>query len=133
MTVDSESDVTPIFKNPDWTIIEGTYRPWLYTCGLAGPLKLRVQVAPKGSPARRYRVTLHFYELRDAADATTFDVTLQGEKTLVDLNATRQADGRKRPLVKQFTVKIAENLSLELAARNDTVPIINAMRLQELP
>ncbi len=133
VTVDSESAVTPIFHNPDWTKIEGAGRPWLYTCGLAGPLKLRVQLAPNGSPARRYRVTLHFCELRDAAARATFDVILQGEKTLVDLNVARQADGRKRPLVKQFTVKVAENLSLELVARSDTPPIINAMQIQQLP
>jgi hypothetical protein len=49
------------------------------------------------------------------------------------LPAARQADGRKRPLIKQFTVKVTEDLLLELVARNDAPPIINAMQIQQLP
>ena len=133
VTTDSESQVATIFKNPDWTKVEGTDRPWLYTCGLAGSLKLRVRLAPKDSPARRYRVTLHFCELRDSAERGTFDVILQGKKIRVGLNVSKEADGRYRPLVRQFSVEVMENLSLELATRSGTPPIINAMQIQQLP
>ena len=133
VTVDSESAMMPILHNPDWTTIEGVNKTWLYTCGLAGPLKLRVQVAPDGSPTCQYRVTLYFYELRDAVDTGTFDVILQGKKRLVDLRIARQANGRRRPLVEQFTVNVAEDLALELVARSDSPPIINAMRIQQMP
>jgi hypothetical protein len=133
VTNNPESIVMPIFRNPDWTTIEGTDRPWLYTCGLAGPLKLRVQIAPKGSLTRRYRVTLYFCEVRDGAGRGTFDVILQGEKKLAGLDVARQAGGRKRPLTTQFTVEVTETLSLELVAQSGTPPIINALQIHELP
>jgi outer membrane protein assembly factor BamB len=145
VTAHAEPAVTPILRNPDWTTIEDADHPWIYTCGLAGPLKLQVQLAPGGSPRGRYRVTLHFCELREPsvgrrnappdrqAGEATFDVMLQGETVLANLKVSEQAGGRNRPLVKQFPVEVAERLTLELVPRTGVSPIISAMRIEKLP
>jgi outer membrane protein assembly factor BamB len=133
VTTGDESAVTPLVRNPDWTAIEKTDQPWLYTCGLVGPLKLQIQLAPDGSPLRRYRITLHFCELHDTNGTGTFDVRLQGETVLANLKVPEQAGGRKRPLVKQFTVEVGAQLSLELAPKAGEPPTISAMRIEQLP
>jgi hypothetical protein len=129
----SESSVTPIFRNPDWTTIENTREPWLYTCGLTGALKLQVQLAPADSPRGQYRVVLHFCELRAASDEGMFDVVLQGETVLRNLNIAKQAGGRNRPLILPFITEAAERLSLELVPRTGIAPVISAMQIEALP
>jgi hypothetical protein len=133
VTASAESAVTPICCNPDWTAIEHASRPWIYACGLTGALKLQVQLAPAGSPGAWYRITLHFCELRDAPGDETFDVVLQGETVLANLNVSQQADGRNRPLVRQFTVEAAEQLTVELVPQTGASAIISAMQIEELP
>ena len=133
VTSSAESAVTPIFRNPDWTMIEDTSQPWIYTSGLTGALKLQVLLAPGGSPRARYRVTLHFCELRDASGEETFDVVLQGDTVLANLNVSGQAGGRHRPLIRQFTVEAEQQLTLELVPRSSAPPIISAMQIEKLP
>jgi hypothetical protein len=132
VTAGEESAATRLFRNPDWVTIENTERPWLYACGLVGPLELQIQLAPGDAAVREYRVTLHFCELRDAADGGTFDVLLQGETVLAGLNVSEQAEGRPRPLTKQFTVRVAEQLSLQLTPQTGAPPIISAMQIKRL-
>ena len=133
VTAGAETAVTPVLRNPDWTMIENTTQPWIYTCGLTGTLKLEIQLAPGGSPRGRYRVTLHFCELRDASSGeAAFDVVLQGETVLANLNVSEQAGGRHRPLIRQFTVEAAEQLTLELLPRTGASPIISAMRIEKM-
>ena len=133
VTAEAESAGTPILRNPDWTRIENTSQPWLYTCGLTGALDLQVGLAPAGSPGGQYRVTLHFCELREAEGEGAFDVVLQGDTVLANLNVGEQAGGRRRPLIRQFTVKAAESLTLELVPRTGASPIISAMQIERLP
>ena len=133
VTASEKSAATPLARNPDWVTIENTDQPWLYACGLVGPIELQVQLAPGGAPLREYQITLHFCELRDAPGAGTFDVLLQGETVLADLNVSEQANGRQQPLTKQLTVKAAEQLSLELKSRVSEPPIISAIEIEELP
>ena len=133
VTAGEVSAVTPIFRNPDWTSIANTDRPWLYGCGLVGPLRLRVQLAPDGAPLRPYRVTLHFCELRETSGTGTFDVLLQGETMLAELNVREEANGPERALAKPLDLQAAEQLSLELKPRTGDPPIISAVEIEELP
>jgi hypothetical protein len=133
VAADLESALTPLFRNPDWTAIANTDQPWLYSCGLTGPLKLQVDLAPEDVPLREYRLTLHFCELRDPGGDETFDVVLQGETVLAGLNVSDQAHGRQRALSRQFTVKAGKQLRLELRPRADAAPLINALQIEALP
>ena len=132
VTAGAESAATPILRNPDWTTIENTSRPWIYACALTGALELQVQLAPAGSPRLPYRVALHFCELRDATGEQAFDVVLQGETVLANLNVSEQAGGPNRPLIKQFTVEAAGQLTLKLVPRTGAPPIISAMQIEAL-
>jgi hypothetical protein len=90
-------------------------------------------MASGGAPPRQYRVTLHFCELRDNAVDGSFDVLLQGETVLDEVNVSRRAQGRHRPLTRHMTVSVAERLSLELRPRGGAPPMISAMRIEQLP
>jgi len=132
VTAGEASAVRPIFRNPDWTPIADTDRPWLYGCGLVGPLQLRVRLAPDGAPSRPYRVTLHFCELREGSRPGTFDVLLQGETVLAEVNVREEAKGPERALAKPLTLQAAEQLSLELKPRTGEPPIISAVEIEAL-
>jgi hypothetical protein len=132
VTLDEDSAVVPILRNPDWTTIEKSSRPWLDACALTGPLELRVELAPGGSRGGRYRVALHFCELRDNEGEATFDVVLQGETVLASLNVREQSGGTYRPLVREFTVEAAEQLTLDLVPRRGAPPTISAMQIEAL-
>jgi outer membrane protein assembly factor BamB len=132
VTAGAESAATPVLRNPDWTTIEKTSQPWIYSCGLTGALELQVRLAPTGSARARYRVALHFCELREAAGEQAFDVVLQEETVLANLNVSEQAGGPNRPLVKQFTVEAAEQLTLKLVPRTGAPPTISAMQIEAL-
>jgi len=127
------SAVRPILRNPDWTRIESTDQPWLYSCGLLGPLKLQVRLAPEGAPRRAYRIALHFCELREAGGSGTFDVLLQGQTVLSEVNVEDQAKGRERAIVRQLTLEAADQLSLELKPKTGDPPIISAIEIAEPP
>jgi hypothetical protein len=62
-----------------------------------------------------------------------FDVVLQGETVLRNLNIAKQAGGRNRPLILPFITEAAERLSLELVPRTGIAPVISAMQIEALP
>ncbi len=124
------ADVTANWRNPDWTKVEGTDMPWLYTSALSGPLKLQIRLAPEGSPSRRYRVRLFFCDLDGMADSTSFDAKLQA-KTAVSVTFPRKEPGSpNKPLIKEATVDAADQLTLELLPRTSAPPAISGMQIE---
>lgn len=87
---------------------------------------------PEGQP-RSYRVVLHFAELKDVRPGDrVFDVKLQGETVLKDLDVIQEAGGPGVALVKEIKgVEARDTLTLELVPRADSPPIISAMEVHE--
>ena len=68
----------------------------------------------------RYTVRLHFADLNESAAVGTrvFDVKLQGETVIKDLDVAREAGGAKQALVRVVeNVQVTDNLLLELVPR----------------
>ncbi len=67
--------------------------------------------------ARSFTVRLHFVEIDGVGPGErVFDVALQGKTVLEGLDVAREAGGRKRALVKEFThVEAREQITIELA------------------
>jgi hypothetical protein len=125
------AEVTTTWRNPDWTTVEGTDVPWLYTSALVGPLKLQIRLAPESSPSREYHVTLFFHDPNGTADSARFDVKLQGETALSAIDVRQKTGGLHAPMIKELTIKAADQLTLELLPRNGRAPIISAMQIGE--
>jgi len=125
------TEVTSMWRNPDWTTIEGTDRPWLYTSALTGPVKLQIRLAPEGSPSRDYHVTLFFHNRNGTGDFAPFDVRLQGETALPAIDVRRKAGSPNMPMTKELTIKAAHQLTLELLPRNGGTSVISGMRIEE--
>ena len=101
-------------RNPDWNPVAGTDKPWLYTWALAGPLSLRVRLAPEGSGPRPHRVVLHFCELGGAPAAGPVDVVLQGRTVASGLQVRDRAGGTNRAFVNEFEIDAGPLLTLVL-------------------
>jgi len=125
------TEATSMWRNPDWTTIEGTDMPWLYTSALTGPVKLQIRLAPEGSPSREYHVTLFFHDPGVTADSARFDVRLQGETALSAIDVRQKAGIPNTPMIKELTIKAADQLTLELLQRNGGMPMISGIQIEE--
>ena len=121
--------VRSFVHNPDFTAIVGTDKPWLYTCGLQGPLRMEIPLGPPGSAARTLRVTLMFCELQTPPGRRTFDVLLQGKPVLSGFDVLAEAGAVGRAVTKTFTVSAAEQLTVELRGPASPGPLINAIEI----
>jgi hypothetical protein len=118
-------------RNPDWTVVKGTDKPWLHTFAVAGPIQLAIRVAPDGSPARPYRVSLHFCELEDAPPAGRFDVIAQSETVLTGIEIQKQAGGANHVLEREFIVPVEDLLKLELAPQDESArPLLCGLEIR---
>jgi len=89
-------------------------------------------------PSRRYTVRLHFAEPEDVSPGErVFDVKLQDETVLGDLDIVKEAGGRNRALVKEFAGVLASGeLVLELVPKSPettekTAPIVSGLEVVE--
>ena len=149
---DLEKKVTAEWRNPDWTPVTGTDRPWLMTSVLSGPLELKIPMGPPGVAAQPYRVTLYFYNLDGRFHSSRFDVELDGAATgaqgaaagetgrapsktraviSVQLPSGRSA-AQNRPVIKQLTLDIADELTVKLNPTGGVPPVISGMEIQQL-
>ena len=116
-------------RNPDWTQIVGTDKPWLYTYAVAGLLRLRIRLGPEGTPACPYRVALHFCELDGSPSGGPLSVMVQGRTVLSDLAVREQAGGANHALVKPFTVDAGPQLTLEVLPTAGACPSLCAIEV----
>lgn len=82
-------------------------------------------------PNGTYEVELHFAELyRRSANARKFDVILEGQTVLVDLDVFAAAGGAFRALVETFTVTVSDGqLNVDLARGSADNPMLNALKV----
>ena len=118
------SEVTPVWRNPDWATLEGTDKPWLYSSALTGPVKLEIGLGPTGSRARSYRVTLLLN------DPGRFDAEVRGQAEASAIDVKRIALSPSGPSVKELTVEAADRLTLELFPHDGSTPSISGLTLE---
>jgi len=84
--------------NSDFTAISGTARPWIYSSGLMGEIKLEIL----GTEDKRYRVLLHFMEPEQVAKGgRVFDVLINGKTAFSQLDIVGETEASNRALVKE--------------------------------
>ena len=87
--------------NSDFTPIAGTTRPWIYASGLTGEIELNVL----GVEQKTYRVLFHFMEPEQVHKGSRiFDVLVNGEKVLAELDIIGETGVPNKALVKEVKV-----------------------------
>ena len=127
--VEQEAEATRFRLNSDYHPIAGTQTPWLYTSGLAGPLKFTVPLSDD-QPAR-YTIALHFAETEDGTlGRRVFDVRLQGKTVVSGLDIAAAAGGADRAWKREFQ-NIAANgtLTVELVPVRGKAPLICSLEV----
>lgn len=110
------SDLSTRRRNPDGFAMEGTDRPWLYSCSLSGPLSLRISLGPGGLIDKTYRVAIHIGEHRDGE--AIYEVKLQG----------KTVPGEARVL--RSTVKAASVITVEFVPKGDAPSAICGLEIE---
>lgn len=107
-------------EKPEWfrrhsSGIAGAGLPWVSASGAKGLTSLKIQLGTCDEEPRKYLVRLHFAEPDDVRSGDrTFDVRLQGKPALTKLDVVKEAGGRNRGLVKEFSgVEVGDALEIE--------------------
>jgi len=87
---------------------------------------------PPQRPPSDYAVTLHFAEMEDMDTGDrVFDVRIQGETVIADLDVVKEAGGLNTPLFKTVSqVEAADRLILELVPKTEEPPIISGLEVR---
>ncbi len=106
------------FRRHSWRV-EGGGIPWVAASGVRGMTSLTVTLDPEAKVDRPYTVRLHFAEPDEVGPGgRVFDVALNGREVLKDFDIAREAGGRLRAVVREFTgVRARKELALTLAPR----------------
>lgn len=119
--------------NSDSLLIEATDKPWLYTSGAEGALQLTATLSD--SETHTYQVALHFAETAGlAAGERIFDVKIQGDKVIDNLDIAQEAGGNNIALVKAFSgIEASGQMTIELIPQSGAAPLLNAVEIREEP
>ncbi len=118
-------------RNPDWLQITGSDLPWLDACGLEGELQCVIRPPKELQNSDRWQVTMYFCEIDESGADRVFDIKLQGQTVLKDLNVAAAAGGVRRGLTKTFSLDNDQTVRLELsrAVRTGPPPIISGLEI----
>lgn len=98
---------------------DGRELNWVAASGTCGLQAVTLTLAKDEQQTRKYTVRLHFAEVEGLEPGRrVFNVSLQGKQVLKDFDIVKQAGGRNRAVVKEFTgVEVAGKLKVSLVAR----------------
>ncbi|MBM4085529.1 MAG: hypothetical protein FJ272_12120, partial [Planctomycetes bacterium] len=107
-------------RNSELLEVTGADAPWVFTSGACGLTRTTVELASAGQPPASYTVRLCFAELtHNQPGQRVFDVKIQGNVVLKDLDIFHQAAGRGKALVKEFKgVAVSDVLTIELLPKS---------------
>jgi outer membrane protein assembly factor BamB len=117
--------------------IEGTDKPWVFCSGLRGLRQCTLPLAESVDGKARYTVRLAFSELdNDAPGKRVFDIKLQGKVVAEGFDVFKEAGGKNRAIIKEFTgVNVDDTLTLEFVPRTtgsepDKLPILQGIEVE---
>jgi outer membrane protein assembly factor BamB len=132
-------DITVQPSKPEWfrrhsSQIDGDGLAWVAASGAKGLTSLTIKPATTKKLPRMYRVRLYFAEPDDVRPGErVFDVQLQGTTVLPALDVVREAGGRLRLLVKEFTgIEVGDDLTIHLvphSAAKNPAPILSGVEI----
>jgi outer membrane protein assembly factor BamB len=113
--------VKTIPEQPEWfrrhsSQVSGEGPNWIAASGAKGLSSVVVKLAEAGAPERKYTVRLHFLEPDDVQPGERmFGVSLQGKNVLPAMDVVKEAGGRNRSVVKEFSaVVVKDELVIDL-------------------
>ncbi len=116
--------------------VTGVEDAWLFSSAVVGLSRCAVPLLGPGDPPATYRVRLAFADPDNSAPGQrVFDVKLQGQVVLKDFDVVKEAGGRNRAALKQFSgIRVQDRLMIELAPKTDKPtpeqgPILQAVEI----
>lgn len=128
----SEGGIKSVGQNPDWIRIADTDRPWLHSCALQGPIKLRIRLASEACEAQDWKVTLFFRESDHGLPSARFDVKLQGRIALSGVDLRGESGSPARAVTKELSIDAFDVLTLELIPRDTAQPLLCGLEIGPL-
>jgi len=111
-------------ENPRWfrqhsSLVEANELPWVASSGVVGVDSLTIPLSGDDSRVRKFTVRLHFLEPDDVSVGDrVFDVQLQAEPVLKDLDVLAEAGGPRRTVVREFAgIEAKDALLLNFMAK----------------
>jgi len=132
LPIEHEGQEGSFLYNSDYYIVTGTQRPWLYTSGLKGHLKLNIQMSD--NERHTYKVRLHFAEVEDVdIGERVFNIEMQGKTVISALDIVKEADRNHIIVIKECnSIETRGSIAIELLPREGSEPpLICAMEIIE--
>lgn len=135
LACEHEKDMGFFRGSPDGAGIAGDL-PWVHSSGCLGLRKIVIPVDDSGTMRAVYTVRLHFAEsAAQTAGERVFDVLIQGENRLPNVDIYRLAGGPGRGIVREIKgVKAIDAVTIELASKAEETtkrnsPLLNGIQL----
>ena len=116
--------------------VKNTDKPWLFASGAQGLTRCVVPLLDEGQGPARYTVRLYFVEpTHTEPGKRVFNVKLQDQTVLSDLDVAAEAGGKDAALVKEFNgIDVDTGLTVELTPCNeepspDALPILSGIEV----
>jgi hypothetical protein len=128
--VSFKPDDASVFRLHSTAVNSGDMK-WVGASGLRGASSVVIDIKRNG----QYKVKLHFMEPDEVGvGKRVFDVSLQGETVLRELDVARLAGGSRKAIVREFSVAVSDQeLRIELASKGERSAVISGVEWHEIP
>jgi len=126
--------VTPFRRHS--STLTGNGEEWVAASGLEGPFEMEISVANERTLQVDYTIYLYFAEVLDKKPSErVFDVYIQGEKVLENLDIVKQAGGANKSLVKSIKgVKVRDKINIKCTPSEKSpgsLPILCGVKIEK--
>ena len=130
MDIKIEPKSAEVFRHHSSRIKSGELK-WVGASGLEGVEQVTIKLEDNG----QYRVKLHFTEPKYVeAGQRVFDVSLQDEKVLENLDIAQATGGKYQGIAREFNVNITNRtLKINLESGNGAKPVLCGVQWVKLP
>ncbi len=125
-----ELEGQPSYFHRHSSALAGTEMAWVHASGLTGVTKLRIGLGGAAAEKTPYRVRLFFGDPDAHPRERSFDVYLQGQLVVQDLDTARDTRSGQQTVVKQLDpVLIGQELEISFTGEN---PFLSGIELQRI-
>ena len=130
MDIKIEPKSAEVFRHHSSRIKSGELK-WVGASGLEGVEQVTIKLEDNG----QYRVKLHFTEPKYVeVGQRVFDVSLQDEKVLENLDIAQATGGKYQGIAREFNVNITNRtLKINLESGNGAKPVLCGVQWVKLP
>ena len=121
--------------NPNNVKVDGDAQPWIVASWAAGISQLKLPLLGTDDSPAEYTVRFHFANSDDELETVAFDVKLQGQTAISNLDLTKKSDGIRQPVIREVkSVRVQDNLIIDFVPRTPNTkssqwPILTAIEV----